>query len=172
MKRAADRFALIGAAGELATEWNLTGWTEGEAMAAAERCFKEWIEQRGTAGASDSEQAVRQVRAFLEAHGASRFQMLKPLADDTNTDADTIRDRAGFRRRDADGEIEYLILPETFRTEVCSGYSAGEVLKELDRRGLLVRTQPAMTIKPRLPEMGIARVYCVRGAILGGDEWS
>ena len=50
VSRAALRFALIAAAGELATEWGLTGWQRGEACQAAARCFHEWVRARGTKG--------------------------------------------------------------------------------------------------------------------------
>lgn len=170
VKRAADRFALIGAAGELATEYGLTGWREGEAIDTAKRCFEEWVEERGTLGASDIEVAVRQVRGFLEAHGTSRFQLLRVGHGDE--EAQIIRDRAGFRRfsSEEDNETEYLILPETFRNEVCKGFSYQAVATELDRRKLLIRELPHLTIKRNLPEVGSVRVYCVRAAISGGDE--
>jgi putative DNA primase/helicase len=74
--RAASRFALVAAAGESARE--VTGWHEGEATQAAVRMFKSWLDGRGTMGSSDMEAAIRQVRAFIESHGASRFQ----IADD------------------------------------------------------------------------------------------
>jgi putative DNA primase/helicase len=175
VQRAADRFALIGAAGELATEWGLTGWRQGESTEAAERCFQEWMEKRGTVGASDIEKAVRRVRGFLETHGTSRFQAIRhPLragSDDNPDEAQVIRDRAGFRRRNPEtGETEYLILLETFKAEVCIGHPYQAVLKELDRRGFLVREPPNLTIKPNLPEIGRVRVYCIRAAILEADE--
>ena len=47
MQRVADKFALIGAAGELATELGLTGWFRGEAESAARQCFASWCEARG-----------------------------------------------------------------------------------------------------------------------------
>jgi uncharacterized protein (DUF927 family) len=168
VRRAADRFALIAAAGELATEWGLTGWRQGEATEAAQRCLKVWIASRGTAGASDMEVAIRQVRAFLEANGASRLQMLHPTS--SAPEAASIVRRAGFKRADEHGETEYLILRETFRTEVCAGYSYQSVAKELDKRGFLVREGKEMMIKPRLPELGTTWVYCIRAAILESDE--
>src|ERR1022692_4696747 len=72
VKRAADRFAVIAAAGELATEWNLTGWRQGEATEAAQRCFREWLGRRGTAGPSDLEMGFRQIPALLRSQGTSR----------------------------------------------------------------------------------------------------
>jgi putative DNA primase/helicase len=167
VKRAAERFALIGAAGELATEWDLTGWQDGEAIRAAERCLREWVAGRGTTGASDMEGAVRQVRAFFEINGSSRFQ---PLKSSVETNPERIMNRAGFTRSNVDGETEYLILPEVFRREVCRGHSHQAVLRELDKRGFLVRDPENLTIKPRLPELGSVRVYCIRAAILNGGE--
>jgi uncharacterized protein (DUF927 family) len=71
--RVAERFALVGAAGEIATEAGITGWREGEAMDAAVRCFKAWLEARGSERASDDEAAIRQVRLF---HRAARCEPL------------------------------------------------------------------------------------------------
>ncbi|MGZ8262067.1 MAG: hypothetical protein ACXWTU_03785 [Methylotenera sp.] len=53
--RAASRFALVAAAGELATPWGITGWEQGEAIKAAEICFKAWIERRGGTGNQEAE---------------------------------------------------------------------------------------------------------------------
>jgi uncharacterized protein (DUF927 family) len=170
VRRAADRLSLIGAAGELATEYGLTGWRETEAINTAGRCFDEWLRERGTLGASDNEAAVRQVRSFLEAHGTSRFQLL--TNGQSSHEAQMVRDRAGFRRISLQtGETEYLILSEAFRKEVCGGFSYKAVATELDRRKLLLRELPHLTIKRELPEIGSARVYCVRSAILGGEEY-
>ena len=173
IKRAADRFAVIAAAGELATEWGITGWESGEATAAAKRCFLDWLRRRGTTGASDVEAGFRQVRAFLGSNGASRFQVIlhPSRPNDGNEAVVIVRDRVGFRRWNPEtNETEYLILPDAFKDEVCKGQSYRAVLKELDRRKLLVREHPNMTIKPNLPELGRVRVYCIRAAILEGDD--
>jgi putative DNA primase/helicase len=175
VSRAAIRFALIAAAGELATEFRITGWQAMEAAEAAERCFRDWVNRRGTIGGSDMEAAVGQVRAFLEAHGSSRFQRIRcssPRGLDSETDErQIVRDRAGFRRCNSKtGETEYLIFSEAFRNEVCRGYDYHAVAKELDKRRFLLREPPNMTIKPRLPGLGSVRVYGIRAAILEDDE--
>ena len=170
--RASDRFALIGAAGELATHWGLTGWGEGEALRASQRCFTDWLGSRGTAGNSDVRAGIRQVRAFLAAHGASRFPFIRGSSHhDDAGEAQLVRDRAGFRRRKVEtGDTEYLIFLDTFRTEVCASYDFHEVARELDRRGFLLRQPPDMTIKTRLPEVGLTRVYGICAAILEDDD--
>ena len=45
--RVCQCFALVAAAGELATEFGITGWPQGEAERAAARCFSDWLLQRG-----------------------------------------------------------------------------------------------------------------------------
>jgi len=161
--RAADRFAIIGAAGELASEWEITGWELGAAIAAAERCFHDWLHRRGTAGSSDSREAIHQVQAFIEAHGASRFQ------DWRATEADRIINRVGFKR-DIGGEVEYLVLPEAFRNEVCRGFNCQSVARELAHLGFLHHDEGRLTIKPRIPALGLTWVYCIRESIMEFDD--
>jgi putative DNA primase/helicase len=160
VKRAAKRFALIGAAGELATEAGVTGWPEGESMWAAKRCFESYLELRGTLGESDTEKAVNNVFAFIEKHGASRFQ-------DTQAPRDQrVFNRAGFVRSTDHGD-EYLFLPETFRSEVCKGADYTKVAHALAARGCLRRDAGRWTKKERLPGMGPKSVYVV---LLRRDE--
>src|SRR5262249_17524096 len=42
VSRVAQRFGLIGTAGELATAATITGWPQGAALEAAARCFQDW----------------------------------------------------------------------------------------------------------------------------------
>lgn len=167
--RAAQRFAVIAAAGELATGARITGWEPGEATEAAVRCFKSWIEARGTTGAGDVEAAINQVRRFIGAHGASRFQSTKARYDREGVLIhERIIDRAGFRVDGEDGEVsEYLILPEVFRGEVCDGFNYLAVARALLKQGHLDCEPPHLTKKPRLPELGLTRVYAIKSSILG-----
>jgi len=50
VRRAASRFALVAAAGELATAAGITGWPEHESMSAAQVCFGSWLGRRGATG--------------------------------------------------------------------------------------------------------------------------
>ena len=168
--RAADRFALVGAAGELATKWGLTGWEKGESIQAITQCLHAWIAARGTLGNSDLEAGIIQVRAFLGKHGSSRFQRLLSNPRTNRNEEEVVRDRVGFYRSDENDETEFLILLDVFRGEVCAGRDFTGVAKELHKRGFLVRDGQNLTIKPRLPGLGSVRVYCVRSAILEGTN--
>lgn len=152
--RVAKRFALVAVAGELASHFGITGWQEGEAIKAAASCFASWLDGFGGAGNREQRNMLAQVRAFFEAHGASRFE-------DVNAQQEQrVHNRAGFHRTTADGAREYLVLPEAFRREICKGCEPKAVARELSERGWLEPgTDGRDTQKPRLPGLGPTRCY-------------
>jgi uncharacterized protein (DUF927 family) len=166
VRRVAQRFAMIAAAGELATEWGFTGWPAGEAEAAALACFRAWIGARGTAGSAEPAAMLGKVRQFLEAHGESRFATW-----DAPEGRATIN-RAGFRKPTADGAgFEYFVLAEAFRAEVCAGFDHRAVARVLVEAGaLMTDSDGGTTRKERLPGMGNARCFRILPAIWGADH--
>jgi putative DNA primase/helicase len=163
--RALRRFALVAAAGELASSLGITGWPQGEAWWGAGQCFQAWLADRGGAGAFDAEAAVCQVRAFLALNGASRFQPVTHRFDrNQNEIVERVINRAGFWRG-TKSTREYLIFPEIFKREVCAGFDYRAVAAELERRGWLKRSRPHWTKKARGAPEG-SRFFCVRGTIL------
>jgi uncharacterized protein (DUF927 family) len=168
VRRAAERFALIGASGEVATRLKLTGWQRNESIHVAMRVFQEWLKNRGMTGPSDAAAGIRAVRSFLLKHGTSRFENAQLVS--YGSKQETIRDRAGFVRIKDRKVKEFYIFRDAFQTEVCNGHSYKEVLKALEARGFLRCEPPNMTVKPYLPGVGRPRVYCVLSSILEGDE--
>ena len=144
--RVAHRFALVGAAGELATSWEITGWEPGEAMTAAGRCFKDWLAGRGGEGNQEERAMLSQVRETLNRYGESAFtDWDRPAMSDNH--APVRSDRLGYRRT-VDGEVEYYVFPDLFRARLCKGYDAAAVGKLL-----------------------VARGYCERGTEKDRGEW-
>ena len=163
----AGRFALVAAAGTLATAFDILLWPKEEADTAAGLCFRAWLAKRGGAGAMEFETGLAHIRQFLESHGSSRFQLFGEV-DETR-----VINRAGFRRKDDDGRWEYFVLPEIWKAEVCVGQDATALAKELLRRGFLV---PGSDGKPvsthKLPGMGAKRCYRLSAKIVsdGGES--
>ena len=171
VSRAGARFAAIGAAGELASSIGITGWPVGEAIAAAGKCFRNWLDQRGTRGSIDEDRAIRQVRMFLEQHGASRFQSYQPqYGPGGNQITERVFNRAGFKRETTEGDTEFFVLKEVFRNELCAGFDYRMVASALERCGALDRQPPECTKIVRLPELGRVRVFAVKASALLGDE--
>lgn len=162
--RAARRFALIAAAGELAARLEVLPWPEGEATSACATMFEQWLIGRGGAGAAEDRDAIAKVRGFLEMHGASRFE---PVDGDDDT---RVINRAGFWR-DSDKGREYLFLAETWKAEVCAGMDSRRVAKVLADHGLLRRDAGGKnSISVTLPAgIGKTRCYAVSAAIFEGD---
>jgi uncharacterized protein (DUF927 family) len=167
VRRVAQHFALIAAAGELATEWGFTGWPAGEAEAAALACFQAWIGVRGTTGSAEPAAMLGQVRRFLESHGESRFAHW----DGDPKDRPTIN-RAGFRKPTSDGSgFEYFVLPEAFKSELCLGFDHRSVARELVKAGaLMTDSDGGATRRERLPGLSHARCYRILPAIWGKDD--
>jgi len=150
-RRAAARFGLVVAAGEIATRWGLTGWPVGEAERAAARCFGDWLKARGGAGNLEVTTLLQQVRKFFELHGESRFS---PWVRATDDHAPRTSNRAGFVRKedDLDDALTYYVLPEVFRVEVVAGHDYREAERILLERGWIKPdTDKRATRKVRLP---------------------
>ena len=191
VKRGGRRFALVAAAGEMATAAGLTGWPAGEATCAAKACFDAWIASRGGVGSSEIFSMLQQVRHFLETHGEGRFSMWHRCADDH---APKTLQRAGVRRMlGEDGQpiktnsqhlteygdrmpaavgegvsFEYFVLSETFRVEICKGFDYMAVCRVLLEHGCLApdKGRP-FDCRPRLPGIGLASCYRITPAIFG-----
>jgi putative DNA primase/helicase len=164
VRRVAQRFALVAAAGELATTYRLTGWQTGEATRAASACFAAWLAGRGTAKASEPVAMLAQVRAFLSAHGEARFTDWH--ADDRSP---RTANRAGFRKSGTDGPT-YYVETEAFRREMCAGFDYHAVEKVLvDADALAAGGDGRATQKPRLPDGRSPRVYVITPALWGAE---
>ncbi|MEF8713556.1 MAG: DUF927 domain-containing protein [Accumulibacter sp.] len=127
-KRAAGRFALLALAGELATEYGLTGWPEGEAVKAAVIGFNAWRSLRGR-GNDERRQILQRVSDFIERHGDGRF------SDADGTRESQTRDRAGWWRDTPDGRL-YLFTTEGMN-DALKGFDFRRALDELEACGVL-----------------------------------
>lgn len=111
--RVADRFALLAAAGELATAEGITGWPQGEAVQAAQRCFKDWVRERGGIGSSEVADAKQQIDEAIQIDGAAKFQSWKK----SNSDRMVILNRMGFAKIEGNPDVEELKYTYYFLTE-------------------------------------------------------
>jgi putative DNA primase/helicase len=164
IERVARRFALVGVAGEMATRYCLTGWPEGEAMNATSKCFASWLQQFGGTGNREERELLAQVKAFFEAHGSSRFE-------NVDGNEQRIPNRAGFYRLGAEGRRELLVLPETFRREVCAGFDTKSAISALQQhKWLAPGHSDRHTQRVRLAGMGPTWVYAFTSMWAGGAE--
>ena len=133
-KRVAARFAVLALAGELATDYGVTGWEPGEAINAAAVGFAAWQSERGDSWRVNSEggQIVEKITGFIERHGDSRFS---DADSDDDHRAALVRDRAGWWRN-ADGGRVYLFNKDGMR-EALTGFDFNRALDALQQAGLI-----------------------------------
>lgn len=172
-RRVANRFALVGAAGELATSWGITGWDAGEAMKAAGGCFESWLSNRGGEGNQEERVILGQVREFLRRYGESAFtDWDRPSMKDTH--APVRSDRAGWRRHDdVKDEVHFFVSNEAFRSRVCKGYDPGAVGRLLIAKGFAeVGTEAVRPwlVKESIPGEGRPRVVHILPGIFEADD--
>lgn len=169
--RVADAFAVVAAAGELATDMGLTGWQEGEAAISAAHCFKAWLEHRGGLGSQEEREALKQVKYFFESNGAAMFTPLEYRPKD---------DRTMYRKGFRDAEGDFYVFPQGFEQDVCRGFDRGFVVGLLLARGWLLPDGAGKSTVSKSVPVGIRdeldaggksierkiRVYNISGAIL------
>lgn len=162
--RVARRFALVAAAGELASRFGLTGWAQGESLIAAKQCFSAWQDAFGTDGNREDRAIMAQVRAFFESHGASRFDSVN------HPNNEKIINRAGFFQTDSTGLRIFMVLTEAYKNELCKGFDQRTVTRVLLQAGWI---KPAAdgnaSHKPRIKGIGTPRLYVFTTKIWGGE---
>ena len=186
-ERVLSSFASVAAAGELASEFGITGWRPGEATEAARDRFASWQTLRGHAGSHDDKAIIEAIRSSIVAN-QTRFQI---------GDAATPSRRLGFfvyRRSDGkltykaqvalerpnlhlgnDDDLDvdpppvgYFVFEDRLGAKdgIVPGYSPSSITTALDRRGLLVRDGKHLKYRLRLPKLGRIYGYLIRSTVL------
>lgn len=161
--RAINRFALVAAAGELATRLGVTGWPEGEAMRAVRVCLKAWLAERGHLGNHEEAAILAQVRKFVTAHQYTRFA---DWFDTNHRPANMV----GYRKVESDG-VSFFVLPPGW-TEITKGRDPKRSALLCLEAGYLLtgKDKKRLQRKARLPGMnGSAWVYLLTERVLADD---
>ena len=162
--RAINRFALVAAAGELATRLGVTGWPEGEAIRAVRVCLKAWLAERGHLGNKEDAATLAQIRAFMRAHQYTRFV---DVSDPNHRPANVV----GYRRNPrhgTDDELEFWVDPSGW-VEITSGRDAKKAAKLSAKAGYLLGGEGRYQLLRRLPTGKRARVYVLTDLVLADD---
>lgn len=158
--RAINRFALVAAAGELATRLGVTSWPEGEAIRAVRVCLKAWLVERGHLGNKEDSATLEQVRGFVTAHQYTRF------ADWFDANHRPVN-MVGYRKTESDG-VSFFVLPPGW-AEITKGRDPKRAAHLCLEAGYLLtgKDKKRLQRKARLPGMGgLAWVYLLTERVL------
>lgn len=165
VQRAARRFGLVAAAGELATALGILPWPEHEAFDAAGVVFNAWLLRRGGTGSAEERNILSQFQRFFETHGESRFA---PMVDLDDGNPRPVINRAGFWRstlQDGASVREYLVFPEAFR-EIAAGLDPIAAAKLLAAKGILKPGRDGKNSQSiTLPGLGKSRCYVIGSGV-------
>jgi putative DNA primase/helicase len=157
--RAFERFMFVGFAGELATEYGITGWKPGASYDAALKCFNAWLEEKGGVGDDENKQILEQAKAFFELHGCSRFYDLDGMKDQK------VINMAGYKTSYQDA-VTFYVSPSSFQNEICRGFSRKTVIDLLIKHRFLQQDHKGDYRQQKYTPHGNKKVYVVSGRIL------
>ncbi len=159
--RAAERFALVAMAGELAISFGVLPLPVGTARDAMLGLFEVWRAGRGQ-GPSEDRQILRAVADFLARHGDTRFSS----ADDPQGEA---RDRAGYWEDSPSGRLYLFNRPGL--EEAAKGYDLGRAVLALESVGAIAKREPGRAqATKRLPSGRKEKLYWIDAARLEPEQ--
>lgn len=185
--RGALRFAVVAAAGELATATGVTGWPPGLARTACVALFERWAQAFGRAEGREDQEVLNRLREAIEMHG-SRFATLQDSEDWTpETSARSGEARSlstlGFRYvaagEDEDrpgglwkGEDEiFYLFHRTGWAEVMQGLDPIQAARVAAAAGVLLPDTDKHLTKQKRVRGEKQRFYWIKAAIaLRGDD--
>ena len=186
VRSVARRYALVAAAGELASEAEITGWQRDEAANALKLMFESWLAARGTSGASEDLQARRQLVDFISRHGAGRFETWHKSVAEKSEDGEAPKDNvptsdrvktlnsAGWRRLEGDDYSKSWVyyLTDAGMKDALQGLDFWPAVKALCEEGMIIRSPDGKAKVGRSPP-GVGKtikLFMVPASIISRDE--
>lgn len=171
IERVLARFGVAAAAGCIAADRGILPMSQGQVTNAITTIFRAWKEHRGGGESEERRNALRHLKHFFEAHGASRFEEVvqdKSTDDSARGNDRIIRDRCGYRVEQDDGAWLYYVLPGAWEQEICGPHAPDLVAKiALESGALLTGEGRHRQKKVRLPDYPQGtRVYAIRPDLL------
>lgn len=151
------RCALVAVAGELATEYHLTGWKQGDATAAAKRIFTDWLTAFGGDDSSrEQRQIVQAVRGFLESNMA-RFQNM--AYEVPKEELQRVKDCMGgvYPAYEVSQKAVYLVFNSQLK-ELARGYSKKQILGALEQAGMINTADDNRAYIPAHGQVRVTRI--------------
>lgn len=174
VRRVGRRFAVVGAAGELAIVWGIVPWPPGAAMAAALALYRRWAEAFGRDAPREDRTVLRRLREVIQ----SERSAFAPVGDDDLSD--DAKPSAGGRDGEArqmktygfrqvrGNEVNFL-LHDAGWAYVFKGFDLGDCARIVEQAGyLLVEVDKSgkRHMKKKVSIRGEKqRLYFVRGTI-------
>jgi putative DNA primase/helicase len=134
VSRVSTRFALIQVALEVAHGYGLLPFPLADIEWAIQTMFMDWLNSRGGDGSVEMRAAINRIQHLLVTNEFSDRVYTLPDNNDR-----VVRNLLGYRKLDASGSTEeFWIPPSVFEKEFCENMDKSELIKELQRVGLMI----------------------------------
>ncbi|ANB22494.1 hypothetical protein A6K25_15180 [Alteromonas stellipolaris] len=145
--RAFQKFALVGLAGELASTFGITGWSEGNSIKSAISLFRMWVDIRGGTGNVEEIQLLNHLAKQIKLYGEKHFKRWDrsgakdPMVIDEHVPSKLemwgYREQITIRHPDKDATTDhmYYVYKDIFMDVMCKGFDgkrAARLLRDLD----------------------------------------
>jgi len=174
-ERAAVRFALFAAAGELASAFGVVPWPGGAASAAALTLYRRWARAFGRSAPREEREILTRLRAAIQSERA----MFSPLGDDDTTEASlpSAMGRDGEARGLRTYGFRWVRGPEVCYcfhnagwAEITKGFNPVEAARMVFEAGYLVTDGDPKRLKKSIKIKGEKQnFYCIKSDILEAD---
>lgn len=155
--RVAQGFAIIAAAGELATKLGTTGWDNGSASWSARVCFKAWVDQRGGTESHEEVQALETVKGRLLENSTARF------VTSFNTPNGAI-----WGQLSENGD--FFVYPKAFKESICAGLDPKYVAQLLVNQGHITHYNSTAFTTVKRSEGKPRRGYLINSNVLDDPD--
>ena len=136
VQRVVLRFALVAAAGVFACKNGILPWSPTEAESVAAKCFKVWLDERGTLGSKEIENVINKLKDHWGLYADTRY-----LDKYIDTPSWSCERRGGYKWRDKKTRQMVCFMLSDIFSELTRGCNRAELLHELDKRGMLLKTK-------------------------------
>ncbi|MCA6346850.1 DUF927 domain-containing protein [Phenylobacterium sp.] len=167
--RAADRFAQVAAAGELAAGLGLLPWPKGEANRAVQWVFERWADGFGREHTAEERKVFQALRGKLERH-ATRFAGRDEVTEEEKRQASL--EQWGWRDAGTAAGDCFIVNTSAWSSEIFNGVATAQTAaKALHKVGFLVPDDsPEGLTKRRLQrKYRKQRAYWVKAEFLESD---
>lgn len=148
-------FAVVAAAGEMATDAGITGWQAGQATDAVKVCFQSYLDNYGSSANLEEKQVISHIAKYLQKYANSRFE-------DAESNVKRLSEKAGYYRQ---SNNTYLFATEVF-TDICQPFDKRQVLKVLHKHNLIDKKSGRYDARVNLKNVDLTRAYIVSGEVI------
>lgn len=175
VRRVGRRFAVIGAAGELAISFGIVHWPPGAAVKAALSLYRRWAETFGRDTPREERAVLQALRNFIESNRSAFGPMSDEDTDDDALPSQGGRDgeprqltSAGFRWVRG-SEVFYLFNNEGWKRAL-PGFDLQEAARIVNRAGFLETDSDKSRLKKRIKVRKEGRwLYCVKSQLMEAE---